>query len=196
MEIAVNVSAMIHLWIGQGLPTMDCARAFALVKYGSVQGHPYYEPLLLSVARLARHQRHGVVSPKKLTRATESLALNLAQFPEGDWLSPIGGGHALHISATHEERRLESKAYRRGSSVAGLEKGGLGAVSVEVGYDTSDPRDEVRRLFVAGILAWEPTDAITLRSTVGSHKCVAGVCRDFPEFSGARLEIVGRGDLL
>jgi hypothetical protein len=119
---------------------------------------------------------------------------------EGDWLSPIGGGHALHISATHEERRLESKAYRRGSSVAGLEKGGLGAVSVEVGYDTSDPSDEVRRLFVAGILAWEPTDAITLRSTVGSQrgglKCVAGVCRDFPEFSGARLEIVGRGDLL
>jgi hypothetical protein len=49
-------------------------------------------------------------------------------------------------------------------------------------------------------LAWEPTDAITLRSTVGSQrgglKCVAGVCRDFPEFSGARLEIVGRGDLL
>jgi len=119
---------------------------------------------------------------------------------EGDWLQPVGGGHALHLSATHEARRLESKDYIRGSSVAGLEKSSLGAVSVEIGYDTSDPRDEVRRLFVAGILAWEPTDAITLRSTVGSQrgglKCVAGVCRDFPEFSGARLEIVGRGDLL
>ena len=89
MEIAVNASAMIHLWIEQGLPTMDCARAFALVKYGSAQGHPYYEPLLLSVARLARHQRCGVTSPKKLTRATESLALNLVQFPDEDWLSLI-----------------------------------------------------------------------------------------------------------
>ena len=89
MEIAVNTSAMIHLWIEQSLPTMDCARAFALLKYGSLQDHPYYEPLLLSVARLAKHQRNGVVSPKKLTRATESLALNLAQFPEGDWLALI-----------------------------------------------------------------------------------------------------------
>jgi len=89
MEIAVNTSAMIHLWIEQALPTMACARAFALLKYGSFQDHPYYEPLLLSVARLAKHRHNGVVSPKKLTRATESLALNLAQFPQEDWLSLI-----------------------------------------------------------------------------------------------------------
>jgi hypothetical protein len=89
MEIAVNTSAMIHLWNEQGLPTMDCARAFALLKYGSIQDHPYYGPLLLSVARLAKHRQNGVTSPKKLARATESLALNLVQFPEGDWLSLI-----------------------------------------------------------------------------------------------------------
>jgi hypothetical protein len=89
MEIAVNTSAMIHLWIEQALPTMACARAFALLKYGSIQDHPYYEPLLLSVARLAKHRQNGVTSPKKLTRATESLALNLVQFPEEDWLSLI-----------------------------------------------------------------------------------------------------------
>ena len=89
MEIAVNTSAMIHLWIEQGLPTMDCARAFALLKYGSVQDHPFYGPLLLSVTRLAKHRQNGVTSPKKLTRATESLALNLVQFPEIDWLALI-----------------------------------------------------------------------------------------------------------
>jgi hypothetical protein len=89
MEIAVNTSAMIHLWYEQGLPTMNCARAFALLKYGSIQDHPFYEPLLLSVARLAKHRHNGVVSLKKLTRATESLALNLLQFPETDWLSLI-----------------------------------------------------------------------------------------------------------
>ena len=89
MEIAVNTSAMIHLWYEQGLPTMDCARAFALLKYGSIQDHPFYGPLLLSVARLAKHRHNGVTSLKKLTRATESLALNLVQFPEGDWLSLI-----------------------------------------------------------------------------------------------------------
>lgn len=89
MEIAVNTSSMIHLWIEQGLPTMNCARAFALLKYGSIQDHPFYGPLLLSVTRLAKHHHNGVTSPKKLTRATESLALNLAQFPERDWLALI-----------------------------------------------------------------------------------------------------------
>ena len=89
MEIAVNTSAMIHLWVEQGLPTMDCARAFALLKYGSIQDHPFYGPLLLSVGRLAKHQQNGVTSPKKLARATESLARNLVQFPETNWFALI-----------------------------------------------------------------------------------------------------------
>ena len=89
MEIAVNTSAMIRLWVEQGLPTMDCARAFALLKYGSFQDHPFYGQLLLSVARLAKHQQNGVTSPKKLARATESLARNLVQFPETNWFALI-----------------------------------------------------------------------------------------------------------
>jgi hypothetical protein len=119
---------------------------------------------------------------------------------EGDWLSPIGGGHAVHLSVTHESRTLEENDYARGSTIAGLEKGGLGAVSVEVGYDTQDARDEVRRLFVAGIVSYEVDHALTFRATAGSQrgglKCVAGVCRDFPEFSGARVEMVARGNVL
>jgi len=89
MEIAVISSAMVHLWNEQGLPTMSCARAFALLKYGSIQDHPFYGPLLLSVSRLAKHRHNGVTSPKKLARATESLALNLAQFPNEDWFALI-----------------------------------------------------------------------------------------------------------
>jgi len=111
MEIAVNTSAMIHLWIEQALPTMACARAFALLKYGSIQDHPYYGPLLLSVARLAKHQQNGVTSPKKLTRATESLALNLAQFPQEDWLSLIPDTDRLKLMIV-ERANLEI-AFRR-----------------------------------------------------------------------------------
>jgi hypothetical protein len=120
MEIAVNASAMIHLWIEQGLPTMDCARAFALVKYGSAQGHPYYEPLLLSVARLAKHQRCGVVSLKRLTRATDSLALNLAQFPQEDWLSLIP-----------ESERLRPMIVERANLDIGFRRDPKGSIDLE-----------------------------------------------------------------
>jgi hypothetical protein len=111
MEIAVNTSAMIHLWVEQGLPTMDCARAFALLKYGSIQDHPYYGSLLLSVARLAKHQKNGVTSPKKLTRATESLALNLLQFPEIDWLALIPLSE--HLRPLIMERVEQQIGFRR-----------------------------------------------------------------------------------
>ena len=120
MEIAVNVSAMIHLWYEQGLPTMDCARAFALLKYGSIQDHPFYGPLLLSVARLAKHRHNGVTSLKKLTRATESLALNLVQFPEEDWLSLIP-----------DTDRLKPMILERANLAIGFRRDPVGSIDLE-----------------------------------------------------------------
>lgn len=120
MEIAVNTSAMIHLWYEQGLPTMACARAFALLKYGSIQDHPFYGPLLLSVARLAKHRHNGVTSLKKLTRATESLALNLVQFPEIDWLSLIP-----------ESDRLRPMIVERANLDIGFRRDPVGSIDLE-----------------------------------------------------------------
>ena len=40
---------------------------------------------------------------------------------------------------------------------------------------------------------------LLLRATVGNQrggiKCVGGVCRDFPEFSGYRLQLIARHNL-
>jgi hypothetical protein len=119
---------------------------------------------------------------------------------EGDWLQDFGAGYAVHLQVNHESRTLEQHDYLRGTSLLGLEKGGLGSLTAEVGYDTQDPSDRVRKVFFAGLLSWEAKEGVQLRSVVGSErgglKCVAGVCRDFPAFTGARLELIARADLL
>ncbi len=119
---------------------------------------------------------------------------------EGDWLQPVGAGYAVHLAVNHEWRTLETNDYLRGTSLLGVEKGGLGSVTAELGYDTQDDADEVRQVFVAGHVSWEVSRVLTLRALGGSQrgglKCVAGVCRDFPAFTGGRLEVLARGDLL
>jgi hypothetical protein len=117
---------------------------------------------------------------------------------EGDWLQSLSDGYALHVTVNHEWRTLEQHDYLRGTSLLGVEKGGLGALTAEVGYDTQDP--DARQLFLAGHVSWEASRVFTLRAVGGSQrgglKCVAGVCRDFPAFTGGRLEVLARGDLL
>ncbi len=117
-----------------------------------------------------------------------------------DWLQALPAAWALHLTVSHESRELAGRDYLRGTTLVGLEKGGLGAATAEIGYDTQDDSGDVRQVFVAGILSWETSPDLALRATGGNQrgglKCVAGVCRDFPAFSGGRLEIVARHDLL
>ena len=60
--------------------------------------------------------------------------------------------------------------------------------------DNQDTRSEVRQHFLAGIVSWDVSESFKIRSTVGSQrgglKCVAGVCRIYPSFSGAHLELL------
>ena len=122
---------------------------------------------------------------------------------EGDWLQPLGGGYALHLSSLNEFRTIfdaergeegGGRPWRRGSTFLGLEVSGLGSLTFEYGFDTLDP-DAANRFF-AGILAWQQYDVFNVRTTVGTQrgglKCVAGVCREFPGFAGAQVEMVGR----
>ena len=123
---------------------------------------------------------------------------------EGDWVHALDGGYATHLSVGHEERRLLSagahKDSRRGTTLVGLEKQGLGTATAEVGYDTFDTRQSVRALHLAGIVSWDATEAVTLQATGGSQrggiKCIDGVCRNFPAFTGGKLDVTLRHDLL
>ena len=78
----------------------------------------------------------------------------------------------------------------------GVEKSGTAALTIEIGYDTQDPTEGVSNMFLAAILSWEINEMFRLRAIAGTQrggiKCIAGVCRDFPEFAGARAELVTR----
>ena len=118
---------------------------------------------------------------------------------EFDYLQSLGGLYSFHLTSTNELRTLEKSEYARGSTAVGVELAGTGALTVELGYDTQKRSEGIRNYFIAGLVSWHPTDAIQLRGTVGNQrggiKCVAGVCRDFPHFSGVRLDIVTRHGL-
>ena len=115
---------------------------------------------------------------------------------ELDYLHSLGGGASLHVVSSNEFRGLADADYARGSTIFGVELAGVGGVSLEFGYDTQDPSPDVRKYFLAGILSLEVVEGLTLRGIGGTQrggiKCIAGVCRDYPEFAGGRLEIIAR----
>lgn len=115
---------------------------------------------------------------------------------ETGWVQALAESWALHLDVLHESRRQEERDYLRGSTLLGIERGHLGSLTAEVGYDTQNP--DQRNLFLAGILTFDATEAVFLRAIVGTQrggiKCIGGVCRDFPPFSGARLEATVRYD--
>lgn len=121
---------------------------------------------------------------------------------EGDWLHALGGGYAIHLTTLNELRTLasigEASDYARGSTLAGIEKSGLGALTVEYGYDTQDESGDARNHFLAAIVDWHLSDDLRLRALGGTQrgglKCIGGVCRIFPEFAGGRLDLIGTFD--
>jgi hypothetical protein len=58
------------------------------------------------------------------------------------------------------------------------------------------PSPNVNHVFLNGALQYNVTPASSIRlfagGTRGGLKCISGVCRDFPAFTGARLEVVVR----
>ena len=81
----------------------------------------------------------------------------------------------------------------------GIEKAGLGSASLEWGVDTQNRSEGVRQQFFAGIFNLDLSQFFLIKATIGSQrggiKCVGGVCRDFPEFSGYRLQLIAKHNL-
>ncbi len=115
---------------------------------------------------------------------------------ELDWLHALGGGYALHLTSTNEFRELENEPRQRGTLLAGIDRAGFGGLTFEFGYNNETTGPGIRTLFFAAIAKWEATNWLTIAGTGGTQrggiKCINGVCREYPAFSGARLEIIGR----
>ncbi len=119
---------------------------------------------------------------------------------EIDYLQSLSQKTSMHLQVFHENRTLTDTSttnhYVRGSSLFGFEVSQLGGLTFELGYDTQDTSEGAPTVFFAGILVWELSEVFRLRAIGGTQrggiKCVAGVCRDFPDFAGGRLELISR----
>ncbi len=133
---------------------------------------------------------------------------------ECDYLQWISGPWALHFASTTEyrgqlglgglddveddttsERQQDLERYIRGSYFAGLEVAGVGSLTFEYGNDHSDTRPEIRQNFFAGVLNWYATKTVQLVATAGTQrgglKCLGGICRIYPSFAGAKIDVIG-----
>lgn len=115
---------------------------------------------------------------------------------EVDYLQSITDALSTHLQVVHQSRTLEAEPYNRGSVLFGLEWAKLGSATFEFGYDTQNTTEGVRNLFYAGILTWNQLDFLEMRLTVGTRRggirCIAGICRNFPNFSGVQTTAVMR----
>ena len=131
-------------------------------------------------------------------REEESLGRTVKSLAHGEWdaMVPLAGPWALQTGGNLERRTLEGDPHLRGTGALGVERGGWGALTAELGWDDQDTRAEVRNLFVAGLLSLRLPAAIELSAAVGTQRggirCVSGVCREYPAFAGARMELSGR----
>jgi hypothetical protein len=97
IEISVYTSSMLNLWLEQNLPGLNCAKAFALIKYGNIKNSPHYKALMEAMLRLYKQQHHSKETPYntlseyKRTYALQALDSALNQFPMDDeeWLALI-----------------------------------------------------------------------------------------------------------
>ena len=106
-----------------------------------------------------------------------------------DWVHALGGGYSLQVNSDTEFRNQTSKEYFKGQTAIGVAKSGLGDAAVEIGYDGD-------KKFYAGLLTWKMSGGWHLKAVAGSRrgglKCINGLCRIYPEYRGASLELVSR----
>lgn len=130
------------------------------------------------------------------TQAFSGNEIKTMMHADIDYLQRLTDVLSLHITSVNEFRTLQGSAYERGSLFLGVDWASVGGLTFEFGFDSQNKSDDARNLFYAGILVAHLTDRLELRGTVGTQrggiKCIAGVCRQFPEFTGGRIEAIAR----
>lgn len=114
-----------------------------------------------------------------------------------DWVQSFGNGWGIHLQSLNQFRRLELGGGEyddnwRGSEIFSVDRAGFGTLAFEYGFDTQAASR--RTHFYSGSYLVNALSWLQLRGTVGTQrggiKCIAGVCRNFPEFAGARMDII------
>ncbi|MEE2645106.1 MAG: DUF6029 family protein [Myxococcota bacterium] len=105
----------------------------------------------------------------------------------------LSGLYSLELDLTGQQVTQYGKTFHRAINTAGLARARLGSITGEWGVDTQRSGPGIRQHFFAGHLELHILDTLRLKAVVGSQrgglKCVGGICRDFPAFSGARVHL-------
>jgi hypothetical protein len=138
----------------------------------------------------------GALGYRHEQQFTQPEPIKTAFLVDVDWLHALGSGWATHLTTQTQFRSFEGLPHPWGSTFFGVEKQGVGGVTLELGYNGLFRAPGIRRIFHAIIAQWEVSERVTLRGTIGTQrggiKCVAGVCRDWPAFSGVQAVAISR----
>ncbi len=180
---------------------------------GMYRNQQFGETLPLTGESLEQHHVHGYAGvethvPGRLSVSGGYRVERDADFDpfkemihgELDYYQPLTGPHQLHLGGEYQHRGQSNEAgsdldyHQRATVVLGYEWGAALGLSADLGLDNQDP--SARNYFAAGIVDVKPADWFSARVIGGTQRggirCLGGVCRDFPAFSGARAELVGR----
>lgn len=114
-----------------------------------------------------------------------------------DVTGPLGGPFAFELQGFHRRRRETvggpRDAWFEGQHSTGIEWGERVSLAFGVEYDS---RPDTPNHFFNVMAAYRPMDALSLGLFAGQRRgalrCVGGVCRVYPPFEGARLDVTVR----
>jgi len=99
--------------------------------------------------------------------------------------------HGNHLERSKQQPDL---SWREGSLQLGLHL--AGRLSIGGGWDYTTDKLEPHRNYFSGTVDYKPTDRASIQLFAGAQrgglKCVSGVCRLFPPFEGATLQVTWR----
>jgi hypothetical protein len=115
---------------------------------------------------------------------------------DANYIQKLTEAVALSVTSVNELRTFVGEPYQRGSLFVGVDWVDIGGLTAEFGYDNQNTMPGANHYFIAGIGVVHINDNAQIRATVGTQrgglKCIAGICRQFPEFAGGRIEAVAR----
>ncbi|HEY8943713.1 MAG TPA: DUF6029 family protein, partial [Polyangiaceae bacterium] len=114
-----------------------------------------------------------------------------------DVAGPLFGPFGFELQGVHRRRRETvggpRDSWLEGQHSTGIEWGQRLSLAVGIEYDT---RPEVPNTYVNAMASYRPSDAVSLGLFAGQRRgalrCVGGVCRVYPPFEGARLDLTVR----
>lgn len=149
-----------------------------------------HDPYVGADARFGAHRVHAQAGVRVVM--VRGTALRTDAHADLDVVSGLGGGWSIEGRAIHLERSkvepFAPSAWREGTLQVGVRHRPKYAVSVILDYTTEKGQPAV--WYPGASAEWDFTDASTLRLFAGTSRgglrCVSGVCRNFPPFSGVK----------